>query len=83
MIFCKFPSFSGGFRWARGGAPGYRDVGTDGRLGDLMVVGNYGYSWSVATKDITGMDLNLSTRGLNPGSTNYRGYGFQLRCLSE
>ena len=50
-------------------------------------VGNNGYSWSSTSYDsgdhYRGMYLNFGTQNLNPSSANYRGYGFQLRCLSE
>ncbi|WP_300681799.1 hypothetical protein [uncultured Rikenella sp.] len=48
-----------------------------------MTVGNSGYSWSSAVSGTNGVFLYFDTQGLNPGSVNYRGYGLQLRCLSE
>ncbi|WP_294598378.1 hypothetical protein [uncultured Rikenella sp.] len=64
-------------------APGFRDAGNYGRLGDLSYVGNSGFSWSFATSGIYGLYLNSYTAGLNPSNIYGRGYGFQLRCLSE
>ncbi|WP_294592763.1 hypothetical protein [uncultured Rikenella sp.] len=48
-----------------------------------MYVGGSGFSWSSITNGVNGMDLNFSSHGLGTSSTSYRGYGFQLRCLSE
>ena len=62
-------------------APGFRE-----RLhGTPDYVGNSGYSWSSAPNlnSINGMLLGFNTADVNPGSTHNRGYGFQLRCLSE
>ncbi|WP_294601220.1 hypothetical protein [uncultured Rikenella sp.] len=64
-------------------APGYRDAGNDGRLGDLAYVGNSGYSWSSAVSGTGGVFLGFSTQGLYPSSVSGRGHGLQLRCLSE
>ncbi|WP_294601230.1 hypothetical protein [uncultured Rikenella sp.] len=48
-----------------------------------MNVGNYGYSWSSAVSGSNGVFLHFSTQGLNPSHVSHRGYGLQLRCLSE
>ncbi|WP_297623468.1 hypothetical protein [uncultured Rikenella sp.] len=48
-----------------------------------MTVGNYGLSWSSATSDIRGLDLNFHSQHFNTGSSDNRAHGFQLRCLSE
>ncbi|WP_300729146.1 hypothetical protein [uncultured Rikenella sp.] len=60
-------------------APGSRYSGSGG----LLSVGYHGFSWSSATNDIYGLDLNFYVTGLNTGYPDYRAYGFQLRCLSE
>ena len=60
-------------------APGYRHSNS-GALGD---VGNRGYSWSSAISGTSGVFLNFSVASLNPSLVNGRGFGFQLRCLSE
>ncbi|WP_294598212.1 hypothetical protein [uncultured Rikenella sp.] len=48
-----------------------------------MHVGNNGFSWSFTTGGIYGLDLNLYSQGLSTSSSDRRGHGFQLRCLSE
>ncbi|WP_299458359.1 hypothetical protein [uncultured Rikenella sp.] len=62
-----------------GPAPGFRGR-SEGAIGG---VGDYGYSWSFPTRDTNGMFLGIGTVWLNPSSSDYRGYGYQLRCLSE
>ncbi|WP_304708568.1 hypothetical protein [uncultured Rikenella sp.] len=64
---------------AEGLAPGFRDA----HSGDRVTVGNYGFSWSSATSDIRGLDLNFHSQYLDTGSSDNRAHGFQLRCLSE
>ncbi|WP_294594931.1 hypothetical protein [uncultured Rikenella sp.] len=64
-------------------APGFRDAGNNGLLGELLGVGNYGYNWSSASSGTNGVSLSCLMTHLNPGGPNYRGIGFQLRCLSE
>ncbi|WP_304736230.1 hypothetical protein [uncultured Rikenella sp.] len=65
-------------------APGYRDAGIDGRLGELMGVGSLGYSWSSTIDGSLGsLNLNFHVTWLSSNHASYRGYGFQLRCLSE
>ncbi|WP_294594127.1 hypothetical protein [uncultured Rikenella sp.] len=46
-------------------------------------VGNLGYSWSSATSGIGGLHLGFHVTWLNFRGQGHRGYGFQLRCLSE
>ncbi|WP_294600459.1 hypothetical protein [uncultured Rikenella sp.] len=48
-----------------------------------MDVGYSGYSWSSAVSGTNGVFLDFSTQHLNPGYVRNRGYGLQLRCLSE
>ena len=81
MIFCKFPSFSGGFRWARGGAPGYRSRADGVQRG----IGSEGTVWSASVHDgsTDAWRLLFSAVNMNPSDATYRGHGFQLRCLSE
>ncbi|WP_300730516.1 hypothetical protein [uncultured Rikenella sp.] len=64
-------------------APGFRDAGNNGRSGALCLVGEGGYIWSSTAVEPTGMDLNFHSHYLDPYHTSNRGYGFQLRCLSE
>ncbi|WP_294596446.1 hypothetical protein [uncultured Rikenella sp.] len=70
----QFPSFS---------APGYRDAGNNGLFGALGGIGLHGYSWSTAANGILGRFLWFNTQDLYPCHAASRGYGFQLRCLSE
>nr|WP_294594280.1 hypothetical protein [uncultured Rikenella sp.] len=60
-------------------APGFRGR-SEGAIGGA---GDYGYSWSYPFLDTHGMFLGIGTVWLNPGSADYRAYGYQLRCLSE
>ncbi|WP_294601076.1 hypothetical protein [uncultured Rikenella sp.] len=60
-------------------APGYRGASE----GALWYIGSSGYSWSSSVNGTNGVYLNSYTAGLNSSETNNRGYGFQLRCLSE
>ncbi len=60
-------------------APGVREKAT----GTPTEVGYGGYSWSSTVSGINGLDLNFYVTWLNPSTANSRGYGFQLRCLSE
>ncbi|WP_294600292.1 hypothetical protein [uncultured Rikenella sp.] len=64
-------------------APGYRDAGLSGRIGDPGDVGSSGYSWTSAVSDILGRFLWFDTKALGTSHANRRAYGFQLRCLSE
>ncbi|WP_300728124.1 hypothetical protein [uncultured Rikenella sp.] len=48
-----------------------------------MSVGYNGFSWSAATSDIAGLDLNFHSQYLTTCHLGHRGQGFQLRCLSE
>jgi len=60
-------------------APGNRSYssGTPGGIGGS------GYSWLSSAREPSGVFLNFGTQYLNPSSVDYRGYGFQLRSLSE
>ena len=60
-------------------APGYR-YRMDGTLSGF---GNSGYSWSSAVNGLPGIYLYFAATGLNPSDTAGRGFGLQLRCLSE
>ncbi|WP_294598369.1 hypothetical protein [uncultured Rikenella sp.] len=46
-------------------------------------VGFGGSSWSSALNDTSGVNLDFNSQALNPSNASYRGYSFQLRCLSE
>ncbi len=46
-------------------------------------VGDIGFSQSATINDIRGFHLLIGINRLNPSCSDYRGYGFQLRCLSE
>ncbi|WP_300730560.1 hypothetical protein [uncultured Rikenella sp.] len=60
-------------------APGFRNHASGAPGG----VGNEGSVWSASTSGIGGLDLYFHITGLYLNSSNGRGYGFQLRCLSE
>ncbi len=61
-------------------APGCRERAD----GNMYSNGFSGYSWaSGANNSISGFDLLFDSKRLYNNSANYRGYGFQLRCLSE
>ena len=65
----------------RGAAPGFRTNG-----GGALNHGGYkGYCWSCTpvTDGVTVRYLDFGTQYLYPNYVLYRGYGFQLRCLSE
>ncbi|WP_297624310.1 hypothetical protein [uncultured Rikenella sp.] len=68
-------------------APGFRDAGYHGRLGEVMHAGDNGYSLSATSytsnNHYRGLHLNLSTQGLYTSFFDHRAYGLQLRCLSE
>ena len=63
--------------------PGCRDAGNEGRLGDLMYVGSYGYSWSSTASGTNGIYLYFCAAWIDSSFAYPRAYGFQLRCLSE
>ncbi|WP_294598049.1 hypothetical protein [uncultured Rikenella sp.] len=48
-----------------------------------MSVSSYGCYWSSSMTNITGLDLHFHLQSLNPSGSYNRGFGFQLRCLSE
>lgn len=48
-----------------------------------MRVGNDGYSWQSTFSDLLGTDLSFNMEWLDSDRADYRGYGLQLRCLSE
>ncbi len=48
-----------------------------------MGVGRLGFSQSSGVHDIMGIWLEFRTTLLNPCFRNGRGFGLQLRCLSE
>ncbi|WP_300829588.1 hypothetical protein [uncultured Rikenella sp.] len=48
-----------------------------------MSVGNAGFSWSATTSDISGLNLDFHSQGLNTNHSGYHALGLQLRCLSE
>ncbi|MDE6500213.1 MAG: hypothetical protein K2K83_05870 [Rikenella sp.] len=66
-------------------APGFRDSGYYGGYGTLYAVSSYGYSWSstIPTGNTSAHSLNFSYGRIYPNNSNYRSYGFQLRCLQE
>ena len=61
--------------------PGYRDA----RARTLGSVGSSGYIWSLTIPTGSGYAhyLSFSYSWLDPQSSNYRAYGFPLRCLQE
>ncbi|WP_297830221.1 hypothetical protein [uncultured Rikenella sp.] len=62
-----------------GTAPGYRWAAS----GALHDIGHRGYSWGSTISGTFGMNLNFGTTWINSSGVNDRGWGFQLRCLSE
>ncbi|WP_294600372.1 hypothetical protein [uncultured Rikenella sp.] len=48
-----------------------------------MHVGNLGYSWSFAGSGTGSVFLGFNAQYLTPVGAGHRGYGLQLRCLSE
>ncbi len=60
-------------------APGYRSSAS----GALYYIGSNGYGWSSTVCDTLGMNFCFAVTWLDLSGTNHRGYGFQLRCLSE
>ncbi|WP_294600422.1 hypothetical protein [uncultured Rikenella sp.] len=72
-----------GARHKENPAPGFRDAGNNGRLGVLMGIGYCGFSRSSATNERSGLNLHFNSQNLYTSGSDYRGHGFQLRCLSE
>ncbi|WP_304708588.1 hypothetical protein [uncultured Rikenella sp.] len=64
-------------------APGYRDAGNEKRFGDLGSAGNHGASWSSTNSSVEAIYLYFHSTIFHPNRALHRGYGFQLRCLSE
>ncbi|WP_294596475.1 hypothetical protein [uncultured Rikenella sp.] len=80
FIGCVYPNKAA---FTTGGpAPGYRDFGRKGWEGITRGIGNGGYSWSLLAGNTNGM-LSFDMTWLNSSGSDYRAYGFQLRCLSE
>ncbi|WP_294594644.1 hypothetical protein [uncultured Rikenella sp.] len=50
----------------------------------MISIGNRGYSWASSINEIYGTLLYFYMTSLEPQNvTHFRGYGLQLRCLSE
>ncbi|WP_300646476.1 hypothetical protein [uncultured Rikenella sp.] len=64
-------------------APGFRDAGNDGRLGDLLYIGNSGFCYSSSMSGSNGVYLTFTVASLYHSDAGHRAYGLQLRCLSE
>ncbi|WP_300828805.1 hypothetical protein [uncultured Rikenella sp.] len=65
-------------------APGFRNAGNEtGWEGITRRIGRDGFSYSSSVSGSNGVYLNFYVTNLNPSNSNYRAYGFQLRCLSE
>ncbi|WP_300681824.1 hypothetical protein [uncultured Rikenella sp.] len=60
-------------------APGFRERANGG----LSSVGNNGFSYSSSVSGSNGVYLHFGVTYLHPSSAYRRGYGLQLRCLSE
>ena len=63
-------------------ATGYRDS----RSGGLYYVGAFGYSWSsssISAASTYGSNLNFTSGNVIPEYSNYRSYGFPVRCVQE
>ena len=71
--------FTGPVRVPSGTAPGFRETAS----GALNYVGNDGFCYSRSGSGGYGVYLNFGMTELSSSSAYYRGYGFQLRCLSE
>ncbi|WP_294592515.1 hypothetical protein [uncultured Rikenella sp.] len=52
-------------------------------MGNLVGVGNIGFSSASSTDDFCSQHLIFHVTHLNPRSEDGRGHGLQLRCLSE
>ncbi|WP_300744528.1 hypothetical protein [uncultured Rikenella sp.] len=48
-----------------------------------MGAGNCGFSWSASSVVFSGIYLHFYVTYFHPSFSSNRGYGFQLRCLSE
>ena len=66
-------------RVPNGTSPGFRETAS----GALNYVGNDGFCYSRSGSGGYGVYLNFGMTELSSSSAYYRGYGFQLRCLSE
>ncbi|WP_297623436.1 hypothetical protein [uncultured Rikenella sp.] len=66
-----------------GRAPGFRDSGSNGRLGAPGNIGREGNSWSSAINNTNAIYFLFDMQRLHYSRTDNRGHGFQLRCLSE
>ena len=64
-------------------APGYRGAGNEEWMGGLAYVGAYGYSWASTVNEKNSMYMAAYVTWLEPCSSSFRAFGFQLRCLSE
>ena len=64
-------------------APGFRGPGNNGRFGNLIAPGFYGYSWASTVNKTNSLFLSFDTRGITTSYSDYRAHGLQLRCLSE
>ncbi|WP_297830788.1 hypothetical protein [uncultured Rikenella sp.] len=61
-------------------APGFRSHADGGQRN----VGNEGTVWSATPNgSMHAWRLLFHTTGMDPANSHTRGYGFQLRCLSE
>ncbi|WP_300400756.1 hypothetical protein [uncultured Rikenella sp.] len=67
------------FRVLNEPAPGYRYADS----GDPVTVGCRASLWMASIYNTDGRHLHFSTTWLYPNSAYGRGFGFQLRCLSE
>lgn len=50
---------------------------------DPKYVGYGGYHWSSAVSGTNAVGLSFYSSWLHPSKANYRGHGFQVRCLQE
>ena len=51
--------------------------------GALNIIGGAGYCWSNSISETKIKAMNFSLSGINPNYTNYRAYGFSVRCVQE
>jgi len=73
------PAVFGGVFFRERSAPGFRGSGE----GALWNIGSNGYMWQSAVRAFNGTNLGFSPSWLFSNGSDYRAYGFQLRCLSE
>ncbi len=67
----------------RAAPPGYREAGNNKGYGALREIGLSGFNWASTVRGPNAHYLGFSYIWIDPQTSNYRAYGFQLRCLQE